>query len=783
MKKTTMKLLSIIISASFIGMPLRAYALPDGGAVASGTATLTTSGSTLTVDQSTASAVINYNTFNIASGETVTFNQPSATSVTLNRVSVVDPTRYSNIAGALNANGRVFIVNPNGILFGSGCQINTNGVIASTLPITDAAFTTGVGSGSYAFSGSGSSVINQGTINANGPGGFVALLGSTVENSGTVSATVGQIALAGGKATTVSLDSGGLVSVVVGTAADTNPASASDQVKNSGSLKAGDKVLLNAMAVSGLVTNAVNNAGVIEGKTVTVSADGNVVISGTIDGKASSGDVAVSVTSTAGKIDATGTIKAIASAGYGTIDLSAYTGINAAGTLTASGTVDHTVDIFSPYLNAVSPSTTNVYKSPYAFNSKITMSSTNGDVSLGTITADMIQVKALGTTGDASIIDLGKINAHLAYLNAKNDIGTASSPLTTNVDILAAYSFTKGNVYVKADDKIQLGFYLPVDVTPTAGATLNAVLGFYTAANDGIIHVVAPGDVTVNSVLAPRGGVYIQSTNGSIYAGSGIKPTSGITALNTLIGVPGMSTPVGGYWRTSLLLTKFAPVVYTFTNLSPTYNIISGSYSYLSSLYGTIGTGTAASKESWMSGSIYGTIKPGITSVTGYPSAYDLDPIYGYPSGYTTYYSYGTKQVYPETLYSGVTLNNPMRVRCDLVNTAEEYWAVRDGWTTTSALTLQFGGPNNYDSSTDNAATINQFIRAYYEIVAPHRIDGFEPATPVTFYAYHPLTPTDSTAFDGLTLDEGFYQFLDGNIQLNSPLNAYFGEEDSLKKK
>jgi hypothetical protein len=74
-------------------------------------------------------------------------------------------------------------------------------------------------------------------------------------------------------------------------------------------------------------------------------------------------------------------------------------------------------------------------------------------------------------------------------------------------------------------------------------------------------------------------------------------------------------------------------------------------------------------------------------------------------------------------------------------------------------------------------------LRVYYEILNPHRFVSIEPATPTTYYAYHPLTPTDSSAFDKIKLDAGAYQFIQQNINLNKPLFPYFGESDLSKKK
>ena len=71
-------------------------------------------------------------TFGIGEGESVRFVQPSASSITLNRVTGGD---RSGIFGNLNANGQVWLINPNGILFGQNARINVGGLLGTTRDI------------------------------------------------------------------------------------------------------------------------------------------------------------------------------------------------------------------------------------------------------------------------------------------------------------------------------------------------------------------------------------------------------------------------------------------------------------------------------------------------------------------------------------------------------------------------------------------------------------------------------------------------------------------------
>ena len=115
---------------------------PEGASVVGGAATIQGQGGpAVIVNQSTPSAIINWNTFNIRANESMRFNQPSASSVALNRVTGgLGP---SEIMGSLTANGRIFIINRDGILFGPGSVVNTAGFLATTNDIKNADFMAG----------------------------------------------------------------------------------------------------------------------------------------------------------------------------------------------------------------------------------------------------------------------------------------------------------------------------------------------------------------------------------------------------------------------------------------------------------------------------------------------------------------------------------------------------------------------------------------------------------------------------------------------------------------
>ncbi len=174
--------------------------------VTSGSARLVQVGNVMTITQGSANAVLNWQSFNISSDGTVTFNQPNASSVALNQIFQADP---SKILGALNANGSIYLINQNGIVFGSGAQVNTGTLIASSLNITPnaltgilnaatnggAAFTSPLDANGNSLSGA-VQVAPGAKISA--PGGEIMLFGSSVINQGSLRADGGQVILAAG---------------------------------------------------------------------------------------------------------------------------------------------------------------------------------------------------------------------------------------------------------------------------------------------------------------------------------------------------------------------------------------------------------------------------------------------------------------------------------------------------------------------------------------------------------------------------------------------------------
>jgi filamentous hemagglutinin family protein len=246
---------SLVVSAMLGGATI-SFAAPSGGTVTSGTANIVQNGTTTNINQSTSKASINWQNFSIAQNETVNFNQPSSSSITLNRVI---GNERSVINGALNANGQVWILNSNGVLFGKNASINTAGLLATTANLSDGDFQ----NGNYNFTdATANSVINEGTITIS-DSGSVIFASNEVRNSGTIQAVKGNIQLIGASDYTINLNGNSLVNLKV----DKGVLDA--LVENSGTILAdGGDIYLTTNAVDELLKGVVNNTGIIEANSI-----------------------------------------------------------------------------------------------------------------------------------------------------------------------------------------------------------------------------------------------------------------------------------------------------------------------------------------------------------------------------------------------------------------------------------------------------------------------------------------------------------------------------------
>lgn len=244
-------------------------ALPSGGQVTAGQASIQAQGNTMDIVQASQRAAINWQSFNIGSAATVNFVQPNAQAITLNRV--VGNER-AVINGALNANGQVWILSAKGVLFNRGAQVNTGGLLATTMDISDEDFM--AGRSTFQRNGGTGSVINLGTINA-AEGGYVALLGQQVANEGVITARLGTAVMAAGDQVSLNFNGSSLVGVTV------ERGVLDALVENKHAILAdGGLVVLTAKGLDEVMATVVNNTGEVRAQTIG-EKEGRIYLLGT----------------------------------------------------------------------------------------------------------------------------------------------------------------------------------------------------------------------------------------------------------------------------------------------------------------------------------------------------------------------------------------------------------------------------------------------------------------------------------------------------------------------
>ena len=432
------------------------HAQPVGGVVSAGSATIGGAPGNMTITQTTPNVAINWQSFGVRAGESVQFVQPGSSSVALNRVIGSDP---SNILGSLTANGKVFLVNPNGILFGAGASVNVGGLVASTLAISDADFM----ANNYKFSGAGAgSVLNQGTINA-ADGGYVALLGANVSNQGVIAAQLGTIALAAGEAVTLDMAGDKLLNVTV------DQGALNALVDNGGMIRAdGGQELLTTQAAGSLLANVVNNTGVIQAQTLVTGENGTIRLLGGTQ---------------------SGTLNVA-----GTLDASAPTGGNGGAIETSAARVNIASGVI---LTTAAPSgTTGTWLiSPQ-------------DFTVGSLSTDNISGPTLSAQLVTNSVTISTAAAGGGDIHVNNAIAwTASSTPTTlslladgNVNINQPITATNGNLEVCCgrDVNVRLG----ADITTTNGSVLLAAgndinLDGALSTTNGNVTMCAANDINI----------------------------------------------------------------------------------------------------------------------------------------------------------------------------------------------------------------------------------------------------------------------------------------------
>lgn len=304
-----------------LAIPSAVRANPTGGTVVGGSATITQTPGTTTVQQNSSRTVIEWEGFSIDRGETTTFVQPGADAVALNRVT---GSEASMLNGTLNANGTVILVNRNGVVVGKDGAVNTRNLVLSTSDIGTDKFMAGSNHFDRPTDNPSAAVVNQGTVTL-ADRGIAALVGPTVANEGVIAARLGTVALGSAETFTIDLAGDGLIAFDTGT--PVNRTGGSPQVSNSGTIDAaGGTVILSAGQAATVVDRAIDMTGIVtarsigtEGGTIVLSGgEGATVVSGTLDASgATPGTKGGTVEITGGTVALTATAKVDASGSAG----------------------------------------------------------------------------------------------------------------------------------------------------------------------------------------------------------------------------------------------------------------------------------------------------------------------------------------------------------------------------------------------------------------------------------------------------------------------------------
>ena len=228
--------------------------LPTGGQVVAGQASIAQSNAILNIDQTSQRAAIDWQTFNVGKAAQVNFNQPSSSSVTLNRVLDSNP---SQILGRITAPGQVYLTNPSGVYFAPGSSVDVGALVATTHSISVDDFM--VGKNKFTRNGSTGSVINEGELKA-ALGGYIALLAPEVRNRGVIVAHMGAVAMASGEAITLNFESNNTLAGIA-----VQPSTIKALVENKGAVLApGGLIILSAQSLDRLQGGVIRNSGKLE---------------------------------------------------------------------------------------------------------------------------------------------------------------------------------------------------------------------------------------------------------------------------------------------------------------------------------------------------------------------------------------------------------------------------------------------------------------------------------------------------------------------------------------
>ncbi len=535
---------------------------PTGGQVTAGQAAITRGAGSTTITQGTNRAAIDWQQFNVGSQHTVQFVQPNAGSWALNRVMTPDP---SVIAGRVQANGGVAIVNQSGVVFAQGAQVTGAPLIAPAAGTTNENFL----AGRMVFDPAprpGARVENHGTITV-ADRGLAALVAPGVSNSGVIRARLGRVALGAAETFVLDLAGEGLINIDVTQAVRTAPDGNQALVTNTGVIEApGGSVLLTAHAASGLVEDLVRQTGVINvqavgdqtGQVALRAQGGSVRVDGTIDATGGAGQRGgrVAVQATDGvTVAGTARIDASGGAGGGQV-LVGTTGRGRNQTMAARTTVER-----GAVIRADATQNGN--------GGEIVVNSTTSTEMRGTVSArggatggngGFVEISGQQSLLISGFIDLaapsgtpGELlldpqNIIVSSNSNVNPPGGGSTVTDTATDPAANFTATTGNnnQWLRVDPGAIEGF----TGTVTLDAGNNIVVDSAINKTNGGLGLTAGNSITISANVSVSGTLSLAATAGAISIGADLRAASmtmsAATGINqsagTIASVSGVGT-------------------------------------------------------------------------------------------------------------------------------------------------------------------------------------------------------------------------------------------------
>jgi filamentous hemagglutinin family protein len=538
--------LTLLLLAALLifGLTTAAQAAPEGGVVRAGSAQITGQGNTTLIQQNSQRAIIDWRRFGINADERVQFAQPSVSSAALNRVT---GDQVSLILGRMDANGQVLLVNPNGIIFGKGSQINVGSLIASTSNISNANFL----QGKLVFDQPGrpgAGIINSGSITA-AEGGLVALVAPHVRNDGLIQARLGKVLMGAADTFTIDLYGDGLVNLALSEASLAQLKDAQGQpVKNlisqTGTIDVGggQAVLVTAAVAKGVLDSLINMSGTIladsavqdGGRILLLASNGNVNVSGSLMARGNTG----------GKIDVLGDQVHLFSTAKLDVD-----GTYGGGILHVGGAYQGSGDTYRAQRTYIDAGAILHASALTRGNGGEVVVWSDGETSY----AGSIQARGGAESGNGGLVEVSGKRSLLfdGLVDAGASYGTAGSLL------LDPYDFTIGineagllnrvlrtgtSTSVSADHDIYSNYvidgrgrYAGGGLTLTAGNNLN--INDYIITNNGAINLFATGGTVT---LAPNKVVYAGTAPITVRSGgtltNGYYLTGGLLSLISIQG-------------------------------------------------------------------------------------------------------------------------------------------------------------------------------------------------------------------------------------------------------